>query len=63
MIKKVDDLVIDPWEVKEIKDYGKIMKKLGVSDFSEYSKKLKNTPLEIQRGLVAGHKDFNKVFD
>ena len=54
---------IDPWEIEEVKDYDKIMKHLGVSDFSQYSKKLKNAPLEIKRGLVKGHKDFQKVFD
>ena len=52
---------IDPWEVKEVKDYNKLMRELGVNDFSKYSKKLKNAPIEIKRGLVAGHKDFNKI--
>jgi len=54
---------MDPWEVKDVKDYGKLMKDLGVNDFFHYSKKLKNAPLEIKRGLVLGHKDFQKVFD
>jgi tryptophanyl-tRNA synthetase len=62
-MKKTGDSIINPWEVKEVKDYGRIMSKLGVSDFSKYSKKLKNTPLEIRRGLVTGHKDFNRVFE
>jgi len=52
---------IDPWEIKEIKDYYKLMKDLGVNNFEKYTKKLKKAPLEIRRGLVIGHKDFNKI--
>ena len=54
---------IDPWEVKEIKDYNKLMKDLGVDSFEEYAKRLKNTPLEIKRGLVIGHKDFHQIYN
>ena len=49
---------IDPWDVKEVKDYDKLMKDLGVDSFENYSKKLKDAPLPIRRGLVLGHKDF-----
>ena len=54
---------IDPWEVKEVKDYNKLMKELGIDDFSHFAKKLKNAPLEIRRNLVLGHKDFSKIHD
>ena len=54
---------LDPWDVKEVKDYSKLMKDLGVSDFSTYSKKLKSASLEIKRGLVLGHKDFSKIHE
>ncbi len=54
---------IDPWDVKEVKDYNKLMKELGVDDFSPFAKKSKDAPLEIRRNLVIGHKDFNKVYD
>src|SRR3989338_1390071 len=54
---------IDPWEVKEVKDYNKLMRELGVDDFSQFPKKLKDAPLEIRRNLVLGHKDFNKVYE
>lgn len=54
---------IDPWEVKEIKDYPRLMKEFGIENFSQFSNRLKNAPLEIKRNLVMGHKDFNKVFE
>jgi len=54
---------IDPWEVKEVKNYKKLMKEFGVNSFSQYAKKLKNAPLEIKRELVIGHKDFNRIYD
>src|SRR3989344_519056 len=54
---------IDPWDVKEFKDYDKLMKDLGVDNFSSYSKKLKNAPIEVRRGLVLGHKDFHKIHE
>jgi len=31
--------LIDPWDVKEVKDYKKLMEELGVNDFYQYSKK------------------------
>ena len=52
---------IDPWDVKEVKDYDQLMKSLGVDSFSQYTKKLKDAPIEIRRGLVLGHKDFSKI--
>ncbi len=55
--------LIDPWDVKEVKDYKKLMEELGVNDFSQYSKKLKDAPLEIRRELVSGHKDFSKIYE
>ncbi len=54
---------IDPWDVKEIKDYPKLMKEFGINDFSQYSRRLEDAPLEIRRGLVIGHKDFNKIHE
>jgi len=53
--------LIDPWNVKEVKDYPFLMKKLGVDSFHEYAKRLKDAPLPIRRGLVLGHKDFSKI--
>ena len=52
---------IDPWNVKEVKDYNKLMKDLGVDSFHEHAKKLKDAPPPIRRGLVLGHKDFSKI--
>ncbi|MEX0932854.1 MAG: tryptophan--tRNA ligase [Candidatus Pacearchaeota archaeon] len=63
MMGKNDDSNLNPWEVKEVKNYGDLMENLGVSDFSKYSTKLKNAPLEIKRGLILGHKDFNKTLE
>lgn len=54
---------LDPWEVKEVKDYNKLMEDFGVDDFLQFAKKLKDAPLEIRRNLVIGHKDFNKIYD
>src|SRR3989344_1664475 len=56
-------MMLNPWEFKEVKDYNKLMKEFGINDFSEYKKRLKNTPLEIRRGLVIGHKDFHKIYE
>jgi len=55
--------LIDPWDVKEIKDYSKLMKEFGINDFSQYSNKLKEAPLEIRRGLVIGDIDFGKIYE
>src|SRR3989344_463317 len=55
--------LIDPWDVKEIKDYSKLMKEFRINDFSQYSNKLKEAPLEIRRGLVIGDIDFGKIYE
>ncbi|HLC57680.1 MAG TPA: tryptophan--tRNA ligase [Candidatus Nanoarchaeia archaeon] len=52
---------IDPWDVKEVKDYYKLMQDLGVDNFSRFPSQLKNSPLPLRRGLVIGHKDFSKI--
>lgn len=53
--------LIDPWDVREVKDYNKLMHDLGVDAFEQYAKRLKDAPLPIRRGLVLGHKDFSKI--
>src|SRR3989344_4110931 len=52
---------IDPWDVKEVKDYYKLMHDLGVDAFDKFPKQLKDPPLPLRRGLVLGHKDFPKI--
>src|SRR3989344_3866416 len=55
--------IIDPWDIKEIKDYPKLMKDFGINDFSQYSNKLKDAPIEIRRCLVIGDVDFGKIYE
>ena len=43
---------IDPWEVKEIKDYPRLMKEFGIENFSQFSNRLKDAPLEIKSSNV-----------
>ena len=52
---------IDPWNVKEVKDYHQLMKDLGVDSFESYIKELKDAPLEMRRGLVLGQRDFKPI--
>ncbi len=52
---------IDPWGKEGVKDYEKISKEFGISSFSSVMKKLKNPHLLMRRGIVFGHRDFDRI--
>lgn len=52
---------IDPWGKQEVKDYVKTAKEFGISPFSPLLKKLKKPHLLMRRGVVFGHRDFDRI--
>lgn len=54
---------IDPWASIEVKDYNKIMKGFGIKSIKPLYKKLPLKHLYFRRGVIFGHKDFNKIID
>ncbi|HEB37385.1 MAG TPA: tryptophan--tRNA ligase [Thermoplasmatales archaeon] len=53
---------INPWSSKIYEDYGKLMKDFGIEEFNkEIWKDLPNPHRLIRRGIVFGHRDFDRV--
>lgn len=52
---------INPWGSDDVKDYAKTMKEFGISPFSDVLRKLKNPHLLMRRGIVFGHRDFDRI--
>jgi tryptophanyl-tRNA synthetase len=56
------DPIIDPWSAGDIKDYRNLFDEFGIESFERYRKKLSDSRY-IRRGIVFGHRDFNRIMD
>lgn len=54
---------IDPWASIEVKDYSKIMKEFGIEPIGDLYKKLPIKHHYFSRGIIFGHRDFNKIVE
>lgn len=54
---------INPWGSEDIKDYDKFCRKFGIQNFEPLLKKIREPHLLMRRGMVFGHRDFNKILD
>ena len=56
---------IDPWETVEIKDYNRLYRVFGIRPFAEVIPKMSRLglplSLHMRRGIIFGHRDFDKV--
>jgi tryptophanyl-tRNA synthetase len=55
---------IDPWSSKiEVKDYSRLLKEFGIQDFRPLVPKIKDPMLTMRRGIIFGHRDFDRVIN
>jgi tryptophanyl-tRNA synthetase len=54
---------LDPWKSQDIKDYDKLMKQFGIQDFGSIIPRLPEPHLLMRRGIVFGHRDFEKIIN
>lgn len=52
--------MIDPWS-SAIIDYEKLTQQFGIKPFEEFKKKIKDPNILIKRGVIFGHRDFEKI--
>jgi tryptophanyl-tRNA synthetase len=52
---------IDPWKAQDIKDYEKIIGQFGIQDFRKILGKVPDPHLLMRRGIVFGHRDFERI--
>jgi len=53
--------ILDPWGSINVKDYNLAMKQFGISDLGNLHKNLPLKHHYFSRGIIFGHKDFNKI--
>jgi|ECHhosMinimDraft_1075155.scaffolds.fasta_scaffold00009_37 tryptophanyl-tRNA synthetase len=51
---------IDPWGGMLIRDYKKLIEEFGISDFKPLLGEIENPSLLMRRGVIFGHRDFDK---
>jgi tryptophanyl-tRNA synthetase len=56
-------MIIDPWSSMDVKDYGKLRDEFGIRPFAPLLKKIKNPGLLMRRGVIFGHRDFDRVLE
>jgi tryptophanyl-tRNA synthetase len=54
---------INPWGSDDVKDYGKLSQEFGIQPFGPLLKRMKEPHLLMRRGVVFGHRDFDKILD
>ncbi|MFH1977736.1 MAG: tryptophan--tRNA ligase, partial [Candidatus Aenigmatarchaeota archaeon] len=54
---------IDPWASETIKDYDRLIKDFGMQPFKPLLKKMVDPTLYMRRGVIFGHRDFDKILD
>ena len=54
------DFLIDPWG-SSIVDYDKLVNQFGIKDFSELLGKIEDPARLMKRGVIFGHRDFDKL--
>ena len=53
-------MLIDPWSSSQV-DYDKLVNQFGIKPFQEEINKIKNPSQLMRRGVIFGHRDFNKI--
>ncbi|MBW9220496.1 tryptophan--tRNA ligase [Methanothermococcus sp. SCGC AD-155-N22] len=53
--------MITPWEVSEEIDYKETMEKFGIKPFKDILNKLEDPHYLMRRGVIFGHRDFEKI--
>ncbi len=54
---------LDPWGSDLVKDYEGVMTEFGIQKFAPLLKKMKAPHLYMSRGIIFGHRDFDKYLD
>jgi tryptophanyl-tRNA synthetase len=58
---KAVSMRITPWEVEGVIDYSRLIQEFGMKPFSELIGKLPETSPLIRRGVIFGHRDYERI--
>ncbi len=54
---------VTPWEVEGVVDYDRLMKEFGIQPFSEILPKIPKPNRLMRRGVIFGHRDYERIID
>lgn len=55
--------VLDPFGTSVVADYDRLYKEFGIEPFKPFLSKVPNPSLYMRRGIVFGHRDFDRISD
>ena len=55
--------MITPWEVEGVVDYERLMREFGIRPFSEILDKIPNPHPLMRRGVIFGHRDYERIIE
>ena len=55
--------VLDPWGTTVIEDYNRLYEEFGIQPFKPLLTQLPNPSMYMRRGVIFGHRDFERVLD
>ena len=61
MAMKERDMVVTPWEVGGVIDYGRLLREFGISPFDEVIGEIENPMHLMRRGIIFGHRDYFRI--
>lgn len=53
--------VLDPWGATVVEDYNHLYEEFGIQKFDSFSSKLSNPNMYMRRGVIFGHRDFDRI--
>ena len=57
------ETLITPWDVSDNIDYKKTMENFGIKPINEIIKSIENPHYLMRRGIIFGHRDFERIVD
>ena len=62
-VKPNKELLLDPFGTTIVKDYERLYKEFGIQPFKPLLQRIKNPFMAMRRGVIFGHRDFEKIID
>ncbi len=63
MTRKGEKIVLDPWGATLVEDYNRLYQEFGIQPFKPILERIPNPNMYMRRGIIFGHRDFERVLD
>ncbi|MBT8171595.1 tryptophan--tRNA ligase [Candidatus Bathyarchaeota archaeon] len=55
--------ILDPWGSTVVEDYNHLYEEFGIQKFDKFSSKVPNPNMYMRRGVIFGHRDFDRILE